>query len=142
MKREPKGSLFYWSKLGLVIRILYFRKNKPNNLNLMKLRVFSSALVYCLFALLLVSCQQSPETYRQKIDLQGEWQFALDTAQTGIEQHWYSTNLADSVQLPGTTDLNLKGFLNTDTTTMHLNRIYKYEGPAWYRRKCPFRKVS
>ncbi|RKD89707.1 sugar-binding domain-containing protein [Mangrovibacterium diazotrophicum] len=101
----------------------------------MKLRVFSSALVYCLFALLLVSCQQSSVSYRQKIDLQGEWQFALDTAQLGIEQHWYSMDLTDSLQLPGTTDSNHKGFLNTDTTTMHLNRIYKYEGPAWYRKK-------
>ena len=32
-------------------------------------------------------------------------------------------------------DLNKKGFLNHDTTTLHLKRLYRYEGPAWYRKK-------
>lgn len=72
---------------------------------------------------------------RQKINLQGEWQFALDTGDVGIAQKWFLQSLTDKVTLPGTTDLNKKGFLNRDTTTMHLNRVYKYEGVAWYRKK-------
>jgi beta-galactosidase/beta-glucuronidase len=67
--------------------------------------------------------------------LAGTWQFSLDTADVGIQQKWFLTDLADSVYLPGTTDINHKGFLNTDTTTGHLNRVYKYEGAAWYRKR-------
>jgi hypothetical protein len=80
------------------------------------------------------ACSQ-PAGQRAVIDLAGEWQFALDTAGTGIAQRWYLSDLNDSINLPGTTDLSHKGFLNTDTTTIHLNRLYKYEGPAWYRKK-------
>jgi len=75
-----------------------------------------------------------PVGQRAFIDLAGAWQFAIDTAGTGIAQRWYLSDLNDSIHLPGTTDLNHKGFRNSDTTTMHLNRLYKYEGPAWYRK--------
>jgi beta-galactosidase/beta-glucuronidase len=73
--------------------------------------------------------------HREYINLAGQWQFELDTANIGIEKNWHLSNLNDSIILPGTTDLNRKGFLNLDTTTMHLNRVYKYEGAAWYKKK-------
>jgi len=69
------------------------------------------------------------------LNLSGEWQFALDTSNVGITEKWYTKDLQDVINLPGTTDINKKGLLNTDTTTMHLNRVYKYEGAAWYRKK-------
>jgi hypothetical protein len=72
---------------------------------------------------------------RQRIDLKGQWQFALDTSNTGITAEWFKKDLPDKIMLPGTTDINKKGFLNKDSTTMHLSRVYRYEGPAWYRRK-------
>jgi hypothetical protein len=78
---------------------------------------------------------------RQQIPLQGNWQFALDTANVGIREQWFSTNLPETVRLPGTTDLSKKGFYNKDSTTMHLSRVYKYEGPAWYRRKVTIPKT-
>jgi hypothetical protein len=83
----------------------------------------------------LVSCK--PQEYEQRvfIDLKGEWQFALDSARLGEDQKWYLSDFSDHMELPGTTDLNEKGFLNKDTTTLHLNRIFKYEGIAWYRKK-------
>lgn len=92
------------------------------------------------FLLLLVvvsiySCHQPIENIRSTIDLTGNWQFSLDTADIGINQKWYLSDLPDTIKLPGTTDLNQKGFINKDTTTLHLNRLYTYEGPAWYRRK-------
>jgi hypothetical protein len=90
---------------------------------------------YLLLLIAFVSCNTPKEQYRTTIDLQGEWQFAIDTANVGMELKWYLLNLNDSINLPGTTDLNQKGFLNHDTTTLHLNRVYKYEGVAWYRRK-------
>ncbi|MBN1415679.1 MAG: beta-glycosidase [Bacteroidales bacterium] len=90
-----------------------------------------------LFLLLLVflSCKPKTDGYRTYVDLSGKWQFSLDTAETGIQQKWYLTGFNDSVDLPGTTDLNHKGFLNKDTTTLHLNRVYQYEGVAWYRKR-------
>lgn len=84
---------------------------------------------------LLASCDTSPKGEPNLIDLQGEWQFALDIANVGVKQKWYLRDLEESVQLPGTTDSNKKGFLNTDTTTSHLHRVHTYEGGAWYQKK-------
>ncbi|WP_163706938.1 sugar-binding domain-containing protein [Mangrovibacterium lignilyticum] len=91
---------------------------------------------FCLILLVaLISCNTRQEQYRSQIDLEGQWQFALDTTNIGEQQQWYLNDFDDSIQLPGTTDLNHKGFLNLDTTTMHLNKLYQYEGAAWYRKK-------
>nr|WP_319511141.1 sugar-binding domain-containing protein [uncultured Draconibacterium sp.] len=91
--------------------------------------------LYLILLLAVISCTTQTPNYRSTIDLQGEWQFALDTAQIGEEEQWYLSDFDDSVVLPGTTDSNQKGFLNTDSTTLHLNRVYTYEGIAWYRKK-------
>lgn len=90
---------------------------------------------YFILLIAIVSCNTKTEQCREYISLEGEWQFVLDTLQIGEKQKWYLSDFDDSVKLPGTTDLNKKGFLNTDTTTMHLNRIVKYEGVAWYRKE-------
>ncbi|MBN2010714.1 beta-galactosidase [candidate division KSB1 bacterium] len=91
-------------------------------------------LLIFIFLPTLFSCQNQKSQLRQTLQLSGQWQFAIDTTYCGIQQKWYLSDLRDMIELPGTTDLNHKGFLNHDTTTMHLNRVYKYEGPAWYRR--------
>ena len=75
------------------------------------------------------------QNLRPKIELQGKWQFALDTGNVGVQEKWFLKDFSESVNLPGTTDLNHKGFLNRDSTTMHLSRVYTYEGAAWYRKK-------
>ena len=91
---------------------------------------------FSLFILVIISsCQQAPPEYRTKIDLSGQWQFALDSLDIGEHESWFSKDFSETVQLPGTTDENHKGRLNHDTTTMHLNRIYTYEGAAWYQKK-------
>ena len=92
-------------------------------------------LPFSLLLLLLISCHSEDTAYRKQIDLQGQWQFRLDTADTGIQNQWYLSGFDNSLTLPGTTDSNKKGFRNTDTTTLHLNRPYTYEGVAWYRKK-------
>lgn len=94
-----------------------------------------NSFILFLISLLFASCQSDPEEFRTKIDLSGQWQFALDTSNIGEQEKWYESTLNDVIALPGTTDSNKKGDLNTDTTTMHLNRIYTYEGAAWYQRK-------
>lgn len=84
---------------------------------------------------LLISCNPDTDFSRKRIDLHGQWQFTLDTANIGQTEKWYMYDLPDDIQLPGTTDSNKKGFRNTDTTTLHLNRPYSYEGKAWYRKE-------
>jgi hypothetical protein len=91
--------------------------------------------LFVIFLLTMIACNHPKESYRFRIDLKGEWQFALDPENRGEEQKWYLSDLNDEIHLPGTTDLNKKGFRNTDTTTLHLNRLYKYEGIAWYRKE-------
>lgn len=73
---------------------------------------------------------------RDTIDLSGTWQFALDSAGTGIAGKWFGTELAETVELPGTLDENNKGFINTNhNETMRLSRERMYEGMAWYQKK-------
>ncbi|HEY4784688.1 MAG TPA: sugar-binding domain-containing protein [Bacteroidales bacterium] len=92
--------------------------------------------ITCLILWMAILLSNSPlKAQRDYISLEGKWQFALDTASVGIQQKWYLSELKDAVNLPGTTDSNYKGFLNRDTTTFHLNRVYTYEGAAWYRKK-------
>lgn len=88
-----------------------------------------------LLSIIMLSYSTISAQIREYIDLSGRWQFQLDTANTGILKNLYSSDLSDSINLPGTTDINRKGFINKDTSTMHLNRLYKYEGAAWYRKK-------
>ncbi|MFY9153545.1 MAG: sugar-binding domain-containing protein [Prolixibacteraceae bacterium] len=92
-------------------------------------------LFLVLFFAVFSSCTNSPDQFRKSINLSGTWQFSLDTDNRGIEENWFMNEFNDSVQLPGTTDINRKGIQNHDTTTMHLNRIYRYEGAAWYRKE-------
>jgi len=80
------------------------------------------------------SCVNSPEKGRDVIDLSGNWQFAFDPNDAGINQQWFLKDLSDSIKLPGTMALNHKGYENTDTTTKNLNRSFIYTGPAWYKK--------
>ena len=78
-----------------------------------------------------LSLMAQDDDSRERIDLSGEWLFALDrngTVQPGQP-------LSETVLLPGTTDTNQKGdpLARRDETT-HLSRLYSYKGRAWYRR--------
>jgi hypothetical protein len=92
---------------------------------------------YLLLPIGVWSCYVKPELREERasIDLSGVWQLQLDPNDAGVSEKWYQVDFSDSVQLPGTLDTNQKGVLNQDTTTMHLNRLYKYEGAAWYRKR-------
>ena len=101
----------------------------------MKPQIFKQLLFLLFFCWSVISCTNKTENLRKLIDLSGNWQFSTDANDQGIAERWFLNELNDSVQLPGTTDSNLKGFQNHDTTTMHLNRVFKYEGAAWYRKE-------
>ena len=83
-----------------------------------------SRFIFFLLLFLLPSCQRV-DSNRMILDLGGFWEFKFS------EKDSY----ADSLQLPGTTDLARKGILNTKMDeTDNLSRIYKYVGKAWYRK--------
>jgi len=71
-----------------------------------------------------------PET----VDLSGEWNFALDPEDVGVEAAWYERALEGSISLPGTTDEAGVGDPATGRETHHLTRTRRYEGAAWYQR--------
>jgi hypothetical protein len=73
---------------------------------------------------------------RQKIALQGDWQFDIDSLRKGIDGKWFQKTLKDNIILPGTMDENHKGIPNKNKTeTMRLSREMTYEGWAWYRKE-------
>jgi len=74
---------------------------------------------------------------QQVISLAGEWGFQLDP--NDFERAFANSGahnklLSDKVTLPGTTDTNEKGILNTGQPINRLSRYYEYVGPAWYQK--------
>lgn len=72
---------------------------------------------------------------RESIDLSGLWTFSLDSLNQGIDDGYFYKNFSETVILPGTTDTNQKGNINTNKDeSTQLSRKYKYEGVAWYNK--------
>jgi len=92
--------------------------------------------IIIIIGLFAISCSDRQENMRLRIDLSGQWQFGLDSLDTGIRENWQAKDLQDIITLPGTTDTNKKGVLNakTDETT-YLSREYSYVGKAWYKKE-------
>ena len=65
----------------------------------------------------------------------GSWRFALGPGIRNAADRLPKLDLADTIQLPGTTDENHKGKENTAREPGRLTRLYPYEGPAWYQRE-------
>ena len=79
-----------------------------------------------------ISMMAADNPFRPRIDLSGEWRFALDPQATLTA----SSTLNDKVMLPGTTDTNQKGDAPRNTAeTTHLTRLHSYVGKAWYSRE-------
>lgn len=70
---------------------------------------------------------------RQRIDLQGQWNFSLDPDGKGEVAGFPTAHFTEMVTLPGTTDTNRKGYFPTRTDeTTNLSRLHSYVGKAWY----------
>jgi len=91
-----------------------------------KLNGSSRALLIICFIILVPSCKQSIVIQeRERIDLNGYWDYALNGDST-----------ADSLYLPGTTDSNKKGLLNERRNeTGRLSREYIFVGKASYSKQ-------
>lgn len=66
----------------------------------------------------------------EKIDLSGEWGFALDP-----EKKCPQPPYGDTMPLPGTTAYFHKGKFNETAETGHLTEEYPFEGSAWFSRE-------
>lgn len=89
-----------------------------------------------LIAILFISnCKNASDVDSQTISLKGEWNFRIDPEKQGENEKWFTQELPDTVQLPGSMDENKKGTPVVVTSARHLNRQYEYEGIAWYQKK-------
>ncbi len=86
-----------------------------------------------LIAMILVFCAAPVFGADNWISLAGQWRFALDTNNAGVQEKWFKKSLDGTIQLPGTTDENHKGKLNNARETSHLTRVYPFAGSAWYQ---------
>lgn len=71
----------------------------------------------------------------KKIDLAGQWNFALDAAREGISKEFYKSLPLDTILLPGTTSLAKKGTPSDVRETGFLTDPYLFEGYAWYSKE-------
>lgn len=91
--------------------------------------------LFLLSFMVIVFSVSAQNRYRQQIDLQGKWQFALDPDSTGISRNYPISTFNEEVILPGTTDTNKKGIpLTNKEETTHLSRLFSYFGKAWYKK--------
>lgn len=96
--------------------------------------------IYLLLTALLM-CMFSCKNDLSHISLAGEWEFALDSTDTGIKENWAEHNLKNTIQLPGTTDDAGYGTPNKlapaihKPQVLHLTRKNSYVGPAWYSKE-------
>ncbi|WP_277465439.1 sugar-binding domain-containing protein [Parabacteroides sp. PF5-6] len=99
----------------------------------MKNYLFSFICV--LFLGLYTACTSQPQP-RAHLSLEGIWGLQLDSLDVGMAANWAQTTFADSLSLPGTTDVARKGVYNTDhSNTTALSRAYTYVGKAWYKKE-------
>ena len=70
---------------------------------------------------------------RQIVSLAGSWRFALDGDNVGIRDAWFSTTLAGTISLPGTTDQARTGEFVDERCDDRLSRVWRWVGPAWYQ---------
>ncbi|MGM9699082.1 MAG: sugar-binding domain-containing protein [Prevotella sp.] len=96
--------------------------------------------------MLLCLCLNVMAYAAEPMDISGQWRFQLDSLGIGESEAWYNRQLADNIQLPGTTDDARKGKPNTlkpelrKPQLLRLTRRYSYVGKAWYQRDFTFGK--
>lgn len=85
-------------------------------------------IIYCIIMLLplLLTAQNT-----ERVSLAGDWRFALDSADIGKKELWYTKALVNKIKLPGITDEG--GYGSEVIENGKLSRLHKYIGKAWYQ---------
>ena len=94
-------------------------------------------LTIIFFVMILPACHQ-PDT-QKKIDLSGEWEFAVDSLDQGIPGKWFDHRLPDHITLPGSMTSNGKGndiSLKTPWTGQIIDSSY-FKSPAYAQYRQP-----
>jgi hypothetical protein len=78
---------------------------------------------------------------RDVLSLAGEWRFALDADNVGIQERWFARQLGETIALPGTTDEAGYGDLTGEACTERLSRVWRWIGPAWYQKRVTIPKA-
>lgn len=74
------------------------------------------------------------------MDLSGDWRFALDPDNKGVNEQWYAETLQDSIRLPATTTTAGKGEVQAEHLSLNAENLRnlfqenRYIGAAWYQR--------
>ncbi len=66
--------------------------------------------------LLLTACTLGAQDKQQRLYLDGEWNFSIDSLDVGITERWYTDKLADAIMLPGSMAENGMGEEVTTST--------------------------
>ena len=99
----------------------------------MKFKVLILPILFLVFC----SCEKEQT---KEIDLSGEWQFQMDSLDQGITEQWYTKNLFESVQLPGSMTENGKGndiTVDTHWTGSMWNDSLWYKDPKYAKYRKP-----
>lgn len=104
------------------------------------------ALLACICLICIFSACRTDDRRENLIDLSGEWAFAIDSLDAGIQQEWYKKSMQDKVHLPGSMTTNRKGddiSLKTPWTGSIIDSsFFKSQDYARYRKsgniKVPF----
>ncbi len=82
--------------------------------------------------LLLMACWASLAACQtktgQRIDLSGEWRFAIDSTDSGVRERWFARELDEFITLPGSMNTNGKG----ETVTVETPWTASVPNRAWY----------
>lgn len=105
--------------------------------------------IYIIFLLFL--CGVIPLCAQNRISLEGEWFFKLDSTDKGEQEHWEKQSFTQKTKLPGSTDEQgigneyrlFKSILGTNNLKDYptnadfgmLTRKHKYIGKVWYQKK-------
>lgn len=100
-----------------------------------KIKLWLGIIQICV--LFLTSCHEKSNS----LSLEGKWEFAMDSSDTGIAEKWYTRSFTDKISLPGTMDAAGYGVPHGlqpsvgKPQILHLTRKNSYTGVAWYSRE-------
>lgn len=103
--------------------------NSLLGLRYFRLSLFCMRLVCGLFFTVCVTC--AVLLGRESRDLSGTWRFALDATDIGLREKWFTTELRQSIQLPGT--LQAQGF--GDEVSAQTPWVLSLYDRHWYLRE-------
>jgi beta-galactosidase/beta-glucuronidase len=94
-------------------------------------------ILLTVISVLLTFCQKP--VFQSKIDLSGQWSFAIDSLDRGIPEKWFDRALADQVTRPGSMTSNGKGddiSLKTPWTGQIVDSSY-FKNPEYAKYRQP-----